>query len=440
MKWIPLALVAALFLTRLPFFTTSLCGEEGIFAHAVLEVTRGEKPRLLVARDLRGVEYSAVPEHNLAGYVIPGLVFAPFAAVLGTDSHRLDVRVFSGAILRFVFFLIYLAAAVTALMLIKPSRRLMGAALIVLFSLQTLPFFASIQIQYDGAVSSLLLVSFVALLTGAIKMQHQARSSVGMAFGAGALIALGKLEYVIVALGTLGMIYVAALFLRARVRHLHLIPPAFAAGIIAGMSASYIYDPANFIGGFEVLVRASSAVASTENRHWLYFRGAWKRIHVLLFGLIWLGIWVWKYRRNIEPQVLLPGIAAFVVTLGFLVIAWGGDGFPRYFAPAFILLPVALAQIDSRKWMGTTAVGILVIEAIVNYGRFIPNAEAALCRLALHAPNIIEESKVHAMKTFTCVPKTDGSIGFYAANSPFVCCGYWEDPQAPESLRLQQCP
>src|SRR5262245_36923038 len=140
MKRVFIVLIAVLILTRLPFFSSSLCGEEGIFAHAVLDVTRGEKPRLLVARDFNGTEYDAVPEHNMAGYVLPGVVLRPLTSILGADARDLEGRISTGRVLRVVFFVIYLAAAAIALSMVAPARRWIAAALIVLFSLPVLPF------------------------------------------------------------------------------------------------------------------------------------------------------------------------------------------------------------------------------------------------------------------------------------------------------------
>jgi hypothetical protein len=120
-------------------------------------------------------------------------------------------------------------------------------------------------------------------------------------------------------------------------------------------------------------------------------------------------------------------------------MAWRGDGFARYFAPAFVLVPVVLAGLLPPRRAVLALVVACAAPALVSYRAVLADRQLALC----HRVGGIDfrpaaRSAEEAPKP-PCVPVTGGDSGlsFYSAKAPFACC--WAQFTPWEPLRSQLC-
>jgi hypothetical protein len=403
--------VVAALVAHAPFATMSLCGEEGNFGRAVVKVLERQRPVLVIARDLGGAEYTTVPGHNLGGYVLPALAAAPALHAIGfsTDEQRERAAV----ALRVAFLMLYGAALLLALAAIPRERRLVGGVLLALFSLFPLPLLASAQMQYDGAVSTLLLVGAVAAM---VRGADRDRLRPWLLAAGGFAVSLGKLEFLVVAVATMTLL---AVWDR---RPLAL--GAFVAGAAAGAALCWTVDSANFVGGYTVIRRFSGIQEHvplwTRVRTYLpaNARSLWPLFVALPIAII--GFVAERERRH----MLAPLAAATMVFLGYTAIAWRGDGFPRYFAPAFVLVPMALAMVRVPVRIALIAALPIAVLAVPAWMTQLRLGRYALC-VRLSGPFDARSWAAEHRGAQPCVPSLgmESGPGFYSRRVPFACCG-----------------
>lgn len=425
-------LVSFLLITHLPFLNAALCGEEGLFAYAVEQVARGKTARFLLSREPDGTLHEQVAKHNLAGYVFPGIIYAPFYHALHLEDTASAYYPYRGTLIRISIFLFYGAAILLAVAMVPPDRRLWGTFLITSFGFFHLPFIASIQIQYDGAVSTFILVFLLfALLRGRTSPFPLRWFLIGTF-----ILVLGKFEYVPVGAG---MIAVTAWTLQNEERRKKLWIGT-ALGFALGGLVSFLYSAANFIGGFDMagdivaaahpeggIVHKMAAIMSyfRNNFHWF------KQPVLLLLVCAYFLYRSKKDGKTIHPVSLNAAAAALMIIVGYGLVAWEGDGFPRYFAPAFVLAPLALAVLplgeknNSIRWppvqMFLTV--LLCLTTLVGISQRRDNPQNIVCRV-LKEENPLPWLRENGHKTFTEVLPGPSSFGFYSPTIPFICCGW----------------
>ncbi len=422
-------LVLAALAARAPFATMVLCGEEGNFGRAAIGVLQAKRPALIVARDLAGREYSTPPGHNLGGYVLPGLVSAP--ALRFTGFSTVTQRTHAAIALRLAFLALYALALLAALAAIPRERRLIGGLLLALFSLFPLPLLGSLQVQYDGAVSTLLLAAAILAITRGL---DGAQVRPWLLAAGGFVIALGKLEYLGVALAT--MTVVATWDRRPRAAL------AFALGALAAVALCYAVDRGNLVGGFDVMRRFSGI----QERIPLGLRikaylPANAELLWPLYVAIPIGLLAFAVDRAQRRRLLAPLFASTIVFCCYVAIAWRGDGFPRYFAPLFVLVPVALAQLRIRpRWIALVALVGLAPFALRAWLAEAKRADVALC--VRETPYFDARQWVRGQEASPphCVPVLGMQSGpaFYSRRAPFACCGAQWTPEWPQ-LTAQLC-
>jgi hypothetical protein len=426
-----LVLILAALAARAPFATMLMCGEEGEFGRAAIGILQAKRPALVIARDLGGREYTTPPGHNLGGYALPALVVGP--AIRFTGFSSVTRRTHAAIALRLAFLTLYGLALVAALLMIPRERRLVGGLVLALLSLFPLPLLASLQVQYDGAVSTLLLTLAVLAMTRGL---DGARLRPWLLAAGGFAVALGKLEYLGVAACT--MVVVAAW----ERRPLALV--AFAAGALVASALCYEIDRDNFLGGYDVMRRFSGmqehVPLGTRVRAYLPQFAAllWPLYLALPVAVVGFAV---DRERRVRRALLAPLVAALLVFGGYAAIAWQGDGFPRYFAPAFVLVAVPLAQLRVPP-------RLLALVAIVAVAPFAVRAwiaearagELALCSRESSVWDARQWSRDREVTPPLCVPVVgmQSGAGFYSRRAPFACCGAQWTPQWPE-LTAQLC-
>lgn len=413
-----LAMIALIAVTRAPFVSMTLAGEEGEFGRSVVMVDQGQLPRGVIARTARGEEYLIPAGHNAGGYLLVGALFLPVLRICGFTSLLERVRAATG--LRACFVALYCIGLVFALALIDPRRRARGALLLGAMTLPALPLIGSVQVNYDGAISVTIIVATLYLF-------RRARTSGRLAYAAaaGLLLSFGKVEFAIAAMTAL----ILSEMLARRWRALGI----FCASVVAGDLFWHFIDPINFNYGTALVTRYWGMQGGTDapilKRAWTYAHtnGAllWPLYATsaiaLVYGLL--------RPRRIAP--LLPVVLTLVfIVVGYHAISWRGDGFPRYFAPCFPLAAIVLAELELPSFAAVLAAAIIFVFAIPEYRGLLGVRERALATLIHVNRDGLAASEQLEASPRDCVTVTDmdASIGFYSRSASFACCfAQWND-------------
>jgi hypothetical protein len=216
----------------------------------------------------------------------------------------------------------------------------------------------------DGAVGG-LLVGTAAFLLAATENAAPARRWARIAFPlAGALIGLGRHEWAMAfAAAGLGASLLAAVLRTGRA----VLPLGFVAGLAAGVGISLAVSTADYISSFHVMKRV---YALPGDHIALLWRQVPWTAPVLLLGLLAAGLIVASLRRiaSERPGTVILAAGGTGIAAGFAASGFGGDGFPRYYAPALIALTYAVvALVRGAAWprsvrrlaTGAFAAGIL---------------------------------------------------------------------------------
>ncbi|MDR3465416.1 MAG: hypothetical protein P4M07_05680 [Xanthobacteraceae bacterium] len=374
--------VLMLGLSRVPFLSNTLLGEEGMFAALVLsptppsaEVPNG-LPQQLIAQ-IDGRRFYGVFEHP----IVPYLVMERGIGVLGRAAHALEGDfTYRNQVARGCFFALFavgvlglLWLAAIALVDTRASAPTFVIPAFVLYVLTTpLLLGASIQPQVDGSVGVMLMgLAAFAMAAG------QGRALDKPAFWlAGILIGLGRIEWVIAFAVAALAVVIAQVALAERAQRLQ--PLLFLAGLAVGSALSYLASPADYLDGINVMSR----ISATSNGS---FEAARQQRPLLTPALLTAAAAL--AFSAVRPRAVLGRASGTLilmlgglgVILGFAASNWSGDGFPRYYAPALVALAVAVIDLAGRaSW---TSPGRIAAVLLILAGLW-PNLQFARDRLA----------------------------------------------------------
>lgn len=344
--WV-LAFLALFFLSRLPFLSNTLVDEEGIFAALVADSIEPSSqsdqhfPQQLMAK-VDGSRFYNPIERNIVPYLLiergPGTVLRKLGVPAMAPKEKTEW-------IRAAFFVLFLIGTLPMVVSLCWSaslskRGLLGIALMAFGLTTPLVVGASIQPQLDGSVGAMLLGLAAFFLLSA----RSSRILPIVQFGvAGVLVGLGRPEWPMAFGGA--TLVVLCLCLLFRIRGWRLCC-ASAAGIALGVTLSFFISPSNFAGGFGVMARFYG-MHQDPLIFWHEIRFLWPVVALLAAVLLIISARL-RFWLGVNPGVVIVGVAAAAITVGFAVSAWAGDGFPRYYSPALILSCFALATLILR--------------------------------------------------------------------------------------------
>lgn len=338
-------------MTRAPFLTQPLVGEEGIFAYLMAQSPRG--PDYGLMGRVGGKAICAPLDHPGLMYAVYARVGAAMRVTAGQNFKPTDIW----ARLAHSLFQAFLLG-----LLAWRAARAQGwsawvlAALAVLALSAPLGLSASIHLQTDTS-SGLLLAGLV----GWALVEAGAESWKLAALACAALSATGKQEWAIaVALGLIGSELFSAWRLGRDEASLRLVAACLAA-LIVGQGLSWAFDPRNYLGGWKVLLHlGGSHVAGLSQpmdlRLALPMRLVfWPGLLALLGLSLGLALTAPPQRRRIELRAAMVAWALFVP---FALSTWNPH--PRYFAPAWAAVLAAVSvQAATRAWRRPLAVAVI---------------------------------------------------------------------------------
>ena len=347
-------IVVAVIGARVPFVANTLVGEEGCFAFLVANpvpsgrLTEDGWPRCLIG-SIDGQPIFASFEKPIVPYLL-------IEGGTGAITRPLDIlalaepaRTIAARLPFLVLFLIGVAGLAWS-----ASRSLLASGVTAYALTTPLAVGASLQPQLDGSVG--------VLLTGVAGSVLVASSRPAAFAVAGFLVGLGRVEWAL-AFGTAA---VAALAFNVR------LALALLAGVAAGAAASFAISPADYSAAFEVMQRVGGTAEPLAL--------AWRdRIYVapVLALLVPCGLLTLARRRLVatHPGIAIVILAAAAMFSGFLLGAWPGDGFPRYYAPALVLAACALtALLDGwpDRWRAGAAATLIALGLVANAAHLVP--------------------------------------------------------------------
>jgi hypothetical protein len=382
-----LAIFAVALLVRLPFVANPLLGEEGAFGRLVLgakpvawTVARGF-PEML-AGQLNGVELFGPFQRNIMIYLTLdyparwiGNLFWP--ANGSFDSITLNARL--SYLLVFCCGIWVLGFAIVRFAGRGGVIAVAAGSLVALYAL-TSPLLvgASLQPQIDGSVGILFLgVAAFLLLKGDL-----ARRGWVYYAAAGVVVGIGRPEWLMamtgaaIAVGLVGSFaaLLAAIdrftFRPAALRHLFAML-SFCAGLLGGVLISIAVSSFDFMAGFDVLDRVVAATGGSSTVL-VEFRSFWLPIAIMAAAALAIAAaaFVTSARRDLPPPgagLLIALIGGIAITIGFALSGWGSDGFPRYFAPALLLVTVSAISLlasELPRWLSAARAAVFVVGAL----------------------------------------------------------------------------
>ena len=431
---------AFIVLIRFPFLSNVLMGEEGIFGYlaagpAVLSENQGEA--LLIGR-INGKDVFGIPEHPIVPYLWIDSVLKPLLGQIdGQVGLTFDGKSAAARIPFFLTFCLALAALMAIAAWPTPIHWDWPLGLAVVFYAATTPLMVggSIQAQVDGSYGVLLgALSALALMIGT---RNNYRSNLWL-FGGGFIAGLGKNEWAI------------ALFLAVAVSLWSLPITRFMGsrdggwdigvglrtatiiviGLFLGSGMSYALSPANYLGGIHVMERLAARDLATR---WNTFNRDFQWI-LPVFAVLALASYLvvsrWHRLATVDG---LPKLITYTwgigITFGYMLTSWSGDGFPRYYAPALMVLVCFIVmelrgEALSRKisWVAFLCLALL---AIVNLSALRTGWQKRVSITSLPGTAMEEKveeylDKYQEFKVSRTPVIVDAAFGYYFQDADFV--------------------
>ena len=376
-------LIAVLVLVRLPFLSNTLIGEEGLFAYITTgptPIVTMKNPSALIMGRVSGQDFIGMPQHPLIPYFIIGRIL--HNRISHDDFQAMSFSQKSRAA-RLPFFLMFCFGFGCVAFCARRVLRLRQTQAVVLFLFAflfvgTTPLMVggSIQPQVDGSVG-------VALIGVSVLLISIASSGSGTCFVfawvlGGFFASLGKNEWTLALMASAAFVSfswnVLARFFKVRaemgeapwVPLIHL-----SAGCLLGTMISYIASPENFVAGFHVMRRFSNVDIYTWFNVTMH-NASWIWPLALLAGILASACVIqWKIcLKDIEIVILCTW--GILMTAGFLYPGWPGDGFPRHFIPAMLVLLSAVAavlkKIELPRPAFKKALAVCCLGLCINFG------------------------------------------------------------------------
>ena len=370
-----------LVLTRAPFLSNVLVGEEGMHAAFVLAkgsyapVNEQGIPQLMLG-SFEGEAFLGATQHSIGPYVVlrwlstvwPVAVNDPLAVSNGLATRSVEARL--------PFLLLYLLG-VTGLLwrwatvcIERPSRSWWVFGGFLFYGLTTpLAVGGSIQPQIDASVGVALVGLAAWLLTAAWPPRLQGWTSTA----AGVLVGFGKQEWTLAfAAAWLVVLLLSKLWSCANRNILG----GFALGLGVGTALTYGLSPTDYLASFNLMDHFLSK-SSDVNRLELLMQWRSYLFPVLLMLLLMTMAGIGRLPQLVRqsPGAVITAGGAWAIALGFAAAGWRGDGFPRYYAPALVaslyalqVFVLGLPDLGRRRNTAFIGLAVVVVGLAVNFG------------------------------------------------------------------------
>jgi hypothetical protein len=368
-----LGLIFSFFAMRAPLFQKNLSGEDGMFANIFINQPAG--PNYLQVARLDGQEIYFPPQHPAFLYEtirIAGRIAGIFINLHNLSDYKATV------LLRFSFslfsLLIWMLYALISLLAEKNDKK----SLLMLISLWVLcaaplSVGTSLQLQTDTTAGIL----FVGLFSAMLLLNHfnrlRGRLFLAGVFTTAMLIGLGKNEWSIIFLSSLIVTFLFRFLLLKKLMNSSIVDdgqifPAALFGCLAGNLFSFLFDPYNYLEGFNIIgnrLGTFSAFGNQGSSWYSVFLWRLPVLFVILLLLLYSSIFIVVNLRKVS---LVQSLSYFFSAALFMTFLPSTQSvFDRYFAPAFVssvatflLLFPTVEGVRSKSLFAAICAGMLI--------------------------------------------------------------------------------
>lgn len=353
---------------RAPLLEKTLAGEEGNFA--MLLVGTAQSPTisiiqadnqnldqcLLTMGQINGTSILARPGKNLIPYCLIGVPFQYFFNSFDLSHKSFNQKTilarssyFSIALLGYMLMMLMCYQISNQM---KPAYIIMPYLVFWFGTTNVVSIGSSIQPQLDGSVGVLFFCTSFYLTYLATNKATKDLMQYCLLLLAGLIISLGKIEWTISFILSLGFASIAVLTinllrknnylnsLKVSIKLRTLVTPLFL-GAILGSCLSYIFSPQDYLYAIDVM----NSVANQKYSSWnliVLFQDLLRPIAILYGVAIIITMLNFK-DFFLKESFFIGGIYflfSVIVIFGFIYGAWIGDAFPRHYAPSTIIVTV----------------------------------------------------------------------------------------------------
>ncbi len=373
--------VGLLVLTRAPFLSNVLVGEEGM--HAAFVLAKGSQapvneqgiPQLMLG-SFEGEAFLGATQHSIGPYVVLRWLSGVWPVAVGDPLPLSDALEARSVQARLPFFLLYLLGVAGLLWcwatvcVQSPSWRWWVFGGLLFYGLTTpLAIGGSIQPQIDASVGVALVGLAAWLLTAVWGPGLQ----VWTAIAAGALVGFGKQEWTLAfAAAWVVVLLLSKLWRCANAGTLG----GFALGLGVGTALTYGLSPTDYLASFNLMDHFLSK-SSDVNRFELLMQWRSYLAPVLLLLLLMTVAGVGRLPQLVRqsPGAVIVAGGAWAIAVGFAAAGWRGDGFPRYYSPALVaslyalqVFVLGLPDLGRRRTAALVGLAVVVFGLSTNFG------------------------------------------------------------------------
>ncbi len=369
-------------LIRVPQFTAQWDGEDGNGHNSAMLMGLAAPNEMIYSRiDSKAHFFVNSISHPSSPYLLFSLVGKIVTTIVPLDTLHGQTLIFA---LKAIASLLQLAVFLGFLFLaFRYARTKVAIIWLSVLALAPVALYSSNEVQTDSSTGFILIALF---FMGALVAQspETGRPVRMLAIFFGSFAAgLGKNEWTsCLAAALLFTVLAHPLIHHMLVRRLRvdLIGPAHEAlpmlctaaiGLAGGNYASYLLDPTDYIGGWDLLrsmIFRATLLSGDTSTWWTYFVG--KFPYILFHFIVDASIMIHLVRRPqaYSATVLLAIVFANALFLSYLISSWGS--FPRYFAPAyiglgatFLIILVRLPIRDSWSWTVMATIMLVALQS-----------------------------------------------------------------------------
>lgn len=349
------AFLLAFFCARLPLFSLGWDGQDANGHDADIFFHQPVKPNYLLFGRIHGQEIYVPPfGHPAPPYEMYALLGKAVRWIIPyqtfSDSHII-------VLLKVISSLFQLAVWLPLLWLMirhcsEKTPRLVGCLFITALALSPLAIQGSNEFQIDSTFGFLMAgVYALALWYADRKERHPILAFLAVVI-ASAFLGFGKNEWTLV----LFIAWASLLALRLATslashqddelqsRRFFLCMNATVLGLGVGNLASYLFEPALYISGWELMtdmVKRASIASDTGRNHFIDVnKGRFRFTQAPIILIVFMAWQAASRRLQFSSALILASIFGLGLFSAFFISTWGA--FPRYFAPALAALSVAV--------------------------------------------------------------------------------------------------
>jgi hypothetical protein len=171
-------------------------------------------------------------------------------------------------------------------------------------------------------------------------------------------------------------------------------------GILFGQLVVLVYAPTAYFAGFELMRQVTAmplSVAQGLMQSWTF---AYPVFITITVALVLIAVRLRHYCQA-EPEIVMILVWAAAIAAGYIYSGWNGDGFPRYYCPAALLVAIGLVcllrNMNVPRMWSALALATLVAGVGLNGASLIHSCKERLA-ISSFAGMSLEQARTRYLK------------------------------------------